>query len=190
LRVHFSSTDELSLLGRRSQIAMGSEDIHLLIPDREISGMIRAFGSNYSVDKVQLFFAIRALAQRINDHTSGWLAPFGLTAAKYNYLAVLYANRNEGLSPSEISNALHTVSGTVSSMITNLVREGLVKRKLDTLDRRRAIVTLTKKGERLIGEAATLHHAEIDRVLEGLSAAEIRNMIGLLVRVGTVLADA
>jgi DNA-binding MarR family transcriptional regulator len=169
---------------------MRSENIHLLIPEREIFGMIQTFGASYSVDRVQLFFAIRALAQRINDQTSSWLAPFGLTAAKYNYLAILYSNRDKGLSPSEISGVLHTVSGTVASMLTNLAREGLVKRRLDPQDRRRAVITLTKKGEHLIGQAAALHHAEIDRVLEGLSAAEIRKTIDVLVQIGTALPDA
>ena len=159
-------------------------DATIFIPEREINGMIREFGPDYDADGIQLFFAVRSLAQRINDATSRWLSPFGLSATKYSYLAVLYANRATGLSPSDIGIAVHTVSGTVSSMIAALERDGLIERISDEADRRRATIRLTKKGERVFHRAALVHHANIRDSLAELQPAEVRSLLGLLSRLG------
>jgi DNA-binding MarR family transcriptional regulator len=168
---------------------MASDDERLLVPAREIEQMLLDFPGAYDPLSIQLFFSIRALGRRINDAASAWLAPFGLTATKYNYLAVLYANRATGLSPTEIGGGVHTVSATVTSMIGALEREKLVMRAKHRSDGRSAVIRLTKRGERLFHDAATTHHENISAIVRTLGPGEARELLTAVLKLGTALHD-
>jgi DNA-binding MarR family transcriptional regulator len=163
------------------------DDKRLLVPDQEIVQLQGDFAGAYDPLSIQLFFSIRALGRRINDSASGWLAPYGLTATQYNYLAVLYANRATGLSPTQIGEEVHTVSGTVTSMINALEREKLVKRHEHKSDGRSAVIRLTKRGERLFYEAATTHHANIAEIVATLPAGEAEKLLKSVLGLGRAL---
>src|SRR5580698_1130701 len=100
----------------------------LLIPKDQLDALVRDFGKDFNPANARLFFAVRALAQRINDRANEWLAPLETTATKFNYLAVLYAKRATGLTLNELSTFVHTSNATVTSMIDSLEREALVAR--------------------------------------------------------------
>lgn len=158
----------------------------LLVPAAHIEQSSIDF-PHYDVESIQVFYAVRALAQRMNDGVSGWLEPFGLSAAKFNYLATLYARRSSGLSPNELGSLVHTVSGTVTSMIDALAREGLVERRPHPSDGRSTIVHLTAKGAQLFEKAAHVHHQNVSAVLEPLGPQDRRQLIDALVCVGNSL---
>jgi DNA-binding MarR family transcriptional regulator len=164
-------------------------DEKILIPAREIERMSRDFAGAYDPLSIQLFFAIRALGRRINDAVSAWLAPFGLTATKYNYLAVLYANRERGVSPSELGAVVHTVSGTVASMINALEKSKLITRTVHHADRRSAVIRLTKRGEHLFRRAASVHHANLTAVARTLGTSEAERLLHDLLRLGRALDE-
>jgi DNA-binding MarR family transcriptional regulator len=166
---------------------MASDDAQLLVPAREIERMRVDFAGSYDPLSIQLFFSIRSLARRINDAASAWLRPFGLTATKYNYLAVLYANRATGMSPTQIGAVVHTVGGTVTSMIGGLERDKLVKRSEHRSDRRSAIIRLTARGERVFHQAALAHHAHIAAVAGELGAGAESALLDLVLQLGSSL---
>jgi DNA-binding MarR family transcriptional regulator len=166
---------------------MEPDRANILIPDSHIARSLRDFPGEYDVDSIQVFHAVRALAQRMNDATSAWLAPFDLSAPRFNYLAVLYANRERGLSPNELGALVHTVSGTVTSMVDSLVRMGLAERNEHPTDGRSSVVFLTRKGERAFQTAARTHHANVSRAIAALSPAEAKRLLRLLVAVGNAL---
>lgn len=166
---------------------MTAREKPLFIPQTEIARMSSDFTGAYDAPSIQLFFSIRALARRINDAASAWLEPFGLTAAKYNYLAVLYANRDTGLSPTQIGDEVHTASGTVASMLKALEREQLVKRRRHESDGRSAIIRLTKRGERLFQDAARAHHENIAAVATALAPGEVELLLNGIVSVADAL---
>lgn len=167
---------------------MRTADDGLLVPSDEIERMQADFADAYDPLSIQLFFAIRSLARRINDAASNWLEPFGLTATKYNYLAVLYANRDTGMSPSQIGAVVHTVSASVASMINALEREKLITRTVQRADRRSALVRLTKRGERIFFEAATAHHAHVAAIARTLPTREAEALLRLVRRLGAAVA--
>lgn len=159
----------------------------ILIPSAHIARSLQDFPGAYDVESIQVFHAVRALAQRMNDATSEWLAPFGLSAQRFNYLAVLYACRERGLSPNELGALVHTVSGTVTSMIDSLTRMGLAVRNDHPTDGRSTVVLLTSKGERTFETAARTHHAHVARIIGSLSSAEAARLLRSLVTVGNEL---
>lgn len=160
----------------------------ILIPPAHIAQSMIDFPDDYDVESIQVFHAVRALAQRMNDRTSEWLTPFGLSAPRFNYLAVLYACRERGLSPNELSALVHTVSGTVTSMIDSLVRMGLAVRNDHPSDGRSTVVVLTRQGERLFEKAAKAHHLHVRNALRHLPSTDAKRLLRSLVVIGDTLA--
>jgi DNA-binding MarR family transcriptional regulator len=128
-------------------------------------------------------FAIRALAQRINDDANEWLSPFGLTAAKYNYLVILFASPQRTRTLNEVGTLVHTATATVTVMMANLERDGLIKRRPNTQDKRSVLATLTPKGVRMVEKIGPIHHANLEAGMSKLKLAERSQLISLLIRV-------
>ncbi len=72
---------------------------------------------------------------------------FGLTSARV--FTLLAFNARELMKMKELSDALSLTSSTMTRMIDNLVKEGLVERGHEPRDRRLVIVKLTNEGKRL-----------------------------------------
>jgi DNA-binding MarR family transcriptional regulator len=166
------------------------DDAQLLIPAANIEQSLRDFPGAYDAGRLQVFHAVRALAQQMNDATSAWLAPFGLTAAKFNYLIILYAQRKSGLTAQALGAQVHTVSASVTSMVDSLVRENLVARTQNPRDGRSTLLRLTPNGERTVRSAAAAHHANVAEMLGALSDPDCAALIGLILRAGNALAHA
>jgi len=128
-------------------------------------------------------FALRAIAQRINDYANEWLAPFGISAAQYNHLVNLRVFSDRGLSPNELSARVHTTNASVATMINGLEKVGLVKREPDPDDGRSVRVKLTAKGRGVINRAIRVHHEHINASMEGLTTAERKTLLTLLTKV-------
>jgi DNA-binding MarR family transcriptional regulator len=143
----------------------------------------RRFPETFDHDGVQATFSVRALAQRINDYANAWLAPLGLNAAKYNYLAALYFHPGGVATLSEITRLIHTSHAAVTLMINALVKDGLVQRLANPRDRRSSLVRLTPKGKRIAEQAVPLHCGSIELGLRDISAKDRKELVRLLLLV-------
>ena len=87
---------------------------------------------------------------------------------------VLGALRRAGppfrLSPGELSERLMVTSGTMTTRIDRLEERGYVSREKAEHDRRGVVVSLTDTGRGVIDTAIEPHLANLDRILEPLSA--------------------
>ncbi len=155
----------------------------ILIPEPRIAAWQRRF-PNFDPGGAQLAFAIRALAQRINDNANEWLAPYGLTATKFTYLATICSEDGDGLTTLELGTLVHTSSGTVTTMINALERDGFVKRNLNRDDARSVRVQATKKGREVMDKAWAVHHRNYDRMIAGLSDRKRVALLEALVTLG------
>lgn len=161
-----------------------SEERIVALTDAMVAPLEEQFPETYNRDSTRVFFAIRALAQRINDDANGWLAPLGLNAGNYNYLITLYAaGRNYALTQNEIRLLVHTTHASVAQMVRSLERDGLVKRTRNPRDARSVVVRLTAKGIRLVRAAAPVHHAMIEQRMAHVSRADRRRLMALLLEV-------
>ena len=153
------------------------------IPDAMLDLHAERFPEAFERNAVIAMFALRALAQRINDVTNESLAPFGLNAAKYNYLVVLYLANRPGLTLSEISEQIHTSNATVTSMIAALERDGMLARSAHPQDGRSVVIRLTAKGRKRVEAAVPVHRRDIESALSDLSIAEREQLSRLLMKV-------
>jgi DNA-binding MarR family transcriptional regulator len=125
----------------------------------------------------QLFFRLwRASHVRIAEA----LASIGLTPALFGLLNVLGAR--EGAIQQELGSAMGIDPSTMVSLIDELERAGLAKRRPHPTDRRAREVTITPKGRRLLERARRMAAQVEDEVLRGLTATERRELLALLRR--------
>jgi len=123
----------------------------------------------------QLFFRIwRATHTR----TAEALASIGLTPALLALLNVIGAR--EGAIQQELGLALGIDRSTMVSLLDDLERAGLAKRRPRPTDRRAREVVITPKGRRLLERGRRLAGQVEGEVLQGLTAAERRQLLALL----------
>ncbi len=167
------------------------EERIVALTDAMVAPLEAQFPETYNRESTRVFFAIRALAQRINDDANAWLAPLGLNAGSYNYLITLYATgRDYALTQNEIRLHVHTTHASVAQMVRSLERDGLVARSKNPLDARSMVVQLTPKGVELMRVAAPMHHATIERRMRHVSTADRERLMELLLAINRGFDEA
>ncbi len=103
------------------------------------------------------------------------LSPLGLVISDFTVLAAL---RRLGppysASPSSLYNVLERSSGGMTKMIRRLEAVGLVERSPDPDDGRGSLVRLTAAGIEAHNESFAAFREAADRLLAGMTAAEVR----------------
>ncbi len=108
-------------------------------------------------------------------------ACFGLNRGEFDVLATLRrAGAPFRLNPRDLSAALLLSTGAMTNRLDRLEQAELVRRLPDPQDRRAVLVELTRRGRALIDRVLESHVANEERILRGLSAAERRDLTGLL----------
>jgi DNA-binding MarR family transcriptional regulator len=123
----------------------------------------------------QLFFR---LWRASHTQTAAALQSIGLTPALFAVLNYLRAR--EGAIQQQIGSAMGIDPSTMVSLVDQLERTGLAKRRPHPLDRRAREVLITPKGRRTLKRARELAEEVESDVLQGLSPAEHRQLITLL----------
>jgi DNA-binding MarR family transcriptional regulator len=86
---------------------------------------------------------------------------------------------------SELAEILHVHPSSLTGVLRRLERGGLIRRRPDPEDRRRAILTLTSRGERLSDLALGTVESSVERTLRGVSPeqlAVVHQVLGSLAR--------
>jgi DNA-binding MarR family transcriptional regulator len=96
------------------------------------------------------------------------------------------SSRESAALPTELSEALHSSTARISTLLGTLEKKGLVVREIDRDNRRNILVTLTDKGR----EQAALREQEtrsrMARVLVELGEADTRELVRLIGRVSEI----
>jgi DNA-binding MarR family transcriptional regulator len=100
--------------------------------------------------------------------------PIGMTALQYTALTVL--ERHPDLSSAQLARNSFVTSQTMADMVTALEERGLVERHRDAADRRRLVLALTKDGRALLRRYRGKVSALEERMLSGLTAAQVAEL--------------
>ncbi len=98
----------------------------------------------------------------------------GLTLVEFRALSAVDAA--PGLPLKELALLMGLTPATVSRLAERLVRRGLLRRRPDAGDRRRALFRLTRKGAGVLTAARRDIEIMLDARLEGLSGAELAEL--------------
>ena len=124
---------------------------------------------------------ISRLARELEARLEPVYKQHGLEPGWHDLLATL---RRSGppfaLRPSDLTGTLMLTSSGTTKRLDKLEEAGLIARGPDPNDRRAILITLTSEGKNLIDGVTAAHLANEASLLEGLSAAEQRELARLL----------
>lgn len=161
------------------------EEPETLLRDEALLARIRR---NMGKDSMTALLAIESLANFFRtyavlyDLLSEMLAPYDLSPAKYNLLAVLYSTPEHRHRMCEISEHMSVTRTNITKLVDGLERDGLVRRTSLPGDRRVVITKLTPRGKALMEELLPKHYANVGRLLAGMSEAECRQLTHLTLK--------
>ncbi|MBW6417278.1 MarR family winged helix-turn-helix transcriptional regulator [Celeribacter sp. PS-C1] len=121
------------------------------------------------------------LVRALTAEMEATFARHGLNTASFDLLATLRRSGDPyALTAGDLMAQMMITSGTVTNRINRLEAQGLVVRRSDKDDARRAIVALTDAGFEVIERAVEDHVATQKRLTEMLSPEEFAQIDGLL----------
>ena len=104
----------------------------------------------FDLETVTLARLINFVAKGLANHANLALKRHGLNHTGYAVLVMLYGSIDQTLTPSQLVDATHEKSANITRICDDLLRLGLISRKVDSRDRRKVQVHLTSEGEELI----------------------------------------
>lgn len=105
----------------------------------------------------------------------------GITALQWRLIT--YLKRHEGVRQGPLAELIEVEPITLSRMVDRLVEAELVERRSDPTDRRAWQLYLTPRASELLNGMRPIADALTAEAIEGLSAAEVDQLVGLVERV-------
>jgi DNA-binding MarR family transcriptional regulator len=122
-----------------------------------------------------------------NRHT---LDRYQLSPSARGVLAVV-EGAGEPLEPTVIAERLVVTTGSMTSLLDNLEKRGLIRRLPHPDDRRKILVDITPPAQAIVDELLPTLHARERQVMDAaLTASEQRSLLRLLAKLQHAAADA
>ena len=102
----------------------------------------------------QLCFPLYAASRKIVNLYTPYLKPLGLTYTQYIMFLALW--EKDGITVGELCRRLKLDTGTVTPMLKNTEKQGLIKRERCAEDERVVVISLTDEGKALYKKAKTI----------------------------------
>lgn len=103
------------------------------------------------------------------------------------FAALMVLRDNPNITQSALGRAIARDKSTVTPLLQDLQRRGLVKRTRSTTDRRSVTLTLTAAGERVLRELV-IHARDHDRKLDEIAGPAKTEFVAILRRIADQLA--
>ncbi|MGM0837554.1 MAG: MarR family winged helix-turn-helix transcriptional regulator [Bacillota bacterium] len=124
----------------------------------------------------KLFHASRLMNNRINRHFKD--NNFPVTHEQWQILSRLY--ENDGLTQNKIAELNEKDQPSVSRLVDNMIKRGLVKRVSHPIDARINLIFLTKEAKQIQGELTGFAKQTIEDATKGLNLDEVNNCLHIL----------
>ena len=136
----------------------------------------------YPLEHARLARLITHIQKLQTELCNAVLKPFELNYVSYTALMMLYGSEEQTLAPSELSKATGEKPTNVTRICDELLHQGLIERYPSTADRRRVVLRLSGKGERLVEQFQPKVWQALERLYGGLGKAELKQVTDLLRR--------
>lgn len=135
---------------------------------------------------LKLFVVLNRAAAAVAAHADADVNRHGLSQAEFASMEALY--HKGPLLVGELQRAVLKSSGGITYVVDRLVEKGLVRRRPCPEDRRALYAELTEEGTARMDAIFPTHAEVIERAMSGLTAAEQRQAVRLLKRLGRAAA--
>jgi DNA-binding MarR family transcriptional regulator len=105
-------------------------------------------------------------------------------------LVIRIVSRFPGITAGQIAELLHVHPSTLTGILKRLQERGLVRRRADPRDRRRAFLGITRKGKRIDAVGAGTVEAAVARVISRASRTSLEHARKILIDLAGALAAA
>jgi MarR family 2-MHQ and catechol resistance regulon transcriptional repressor len=136
--------------------------------------------------RLDAFIKMQRAHLALSASLNAWLAGRGLTAGQFGVLETLW--HLGPLCQHQLGAKLLSSRPNITAVLGNLERDGLVRRRRETQDRRSLRVHLTPKGRRLIGRVFPDFVRHLRGVFAPLDAGELEQFGVLNKKLGRFLA--
>ncbi|MFD1252536.1 Transcriptional activatory protein BadR [Devosia equisanguinis] len=141
-------------------------------------------------DQLRLWLRLFSVTRLVeNEVRSRLQSEFDVTFPRFDILSQIY-RMPEGLILGELSQRLMVSPGNITSVIKRLEEDGLILRTQNPNDRRESIVQMTPLGREKFKEMAAAHEEWIRNLTDGLNAADVKSLLGLLQKTKTSVRRA
>lgn len=144
-------------------------------------------GVGLPVDDVMLARKVKHLGMAMTARLQRLLQPHGLVEADFSALMQLFGSPSKSASPGELCGLTAQHPTNMTRIADALVRKKLATRATDADDRRRVILRITARGERLARILLPQLSAEVHGALAAMSAGDKRQLDRLLQRLAASL---
>lgn len=128
----------------------------------------------------QLNHALEKLSSRMEKR-------LGMTAQQR--LIIRCIGRYPGMTAGQLAALLHVDPGTVSAALSRLESKGLLERRQDPRDKRRASLGLTAKGRTLDGPSQGTVESAVERLLDTAPAEHVTSVMKVIGQLTRLLGD-
>ena len=126
--------------------------------------------------------AVRILGKKLHVTMERWADRFGLSEGRFQILVRLKHQPSGRFTMGELAEMLDVSPRTVTGLVDNLERDGLVKRVDDPADRRSVYAELTEQGRQRIETLWAETTGAQAALTQGLSAADLIQLRHLCLR--------
>jgi len=122
-----------------------------------------------------------AFSSRLIAIRAGFGAYLNLTGTSYTTLiAVAFLQGEKGVGINEVAEHLHLSGAFVTIEVSKLVKSGLIRKRPNTKDRRRVLLTVSPNGQQLLNRLANVQAPVNDKLFGGLTSKEAEVLAGIL----------
>lgn len=164
-------------------------------PQRPLADPIRLAHDNWTshgwtdaADGMALVTSIVRLRQVFVARVDAVLRPFRLTFARYEVLRLLAFSRRGELPVGKIGERIQVHPASITSAVSRLETDGLVRRSANLADARSVLAGITPKGRNLVERCTERLNAEIFSILP-ISKAEQRRAFAALQGIRKAFGD-
>jgi DNA-binding MarR family transcriptional regulator len=138
-----------------------------------------------ALEFLRLFWAVDHAMQRSSKRIE---AATGITGPQR--LVIRIVGRFPGIPAGQIAKLLHVHPATLSGIVKRLERQGLIKRRSDPRDGRRALLGLTNEGRAFDGQAEASVEVAIQRTLETSAPEKVEATREVLESIARTLSNS
>jgi DNA-binding MarR family transcriptional regulator len=129
---------------------------------------------------------IWALDHALQKTSKGMKSAIGVTGPQR--LVIRIVSRFPGITAGQIAELLHVHPSTLTGVLQRLEGRGLVRRRADPKDRRRASLGITAKGKRIDAAGVGTVEAAVDRVISRAPPTKLQHAREILIELASALA--
>ncbi|NLY76836.1 MAG: MarR family transcriptional regulator [Tissierellia bacterium] len=135
-----------------------------------------------SKKSLKLLVVMLRAAQTVEDLVKKDMRRYGINPTEFAVLELLY---NRGEQPiQKIGKKILLASSSITYVIDQLEKKGLVKRIDCPEDRRSKLATITDEGKQFMDEAFPKHEERIDQIFSHMTEEEMDTAIEILKKIG------